>query len=115
MRFVLDEDVPAEVGRVIRREGHECWSAAQANLSGAADDELTVYADDKGAVLVAVDRQFSNRRRLYAVGRHLQFSCPDEAEAALLAKHFDDVLAALRIKPDIFVRLSVHGCEVSMR
>ena len=52
MRFFLDHDVDSAVGAMLRRHGHECWTAAEAALAGAKDDALSVYADDQGAVLV---------------------------------------------------------------
>jgi hypothetical protein len=44
VRFLLDNDVDVAVGRVLRNAGHECWTAAEANLAGriaADDDELS--------------------------------------------------------------------------
>ena len=52
MRFLLDNDVDAAVGKMLRRERHECWTASQVGLAAAMDDELTVWAADRGAALV---------------------------------------------------------------
>jgi hypothetical protein len=43
VRFILDNDVPVSVRTMLLREGHEAWSAYQAGLADAADDDLTVY------------------------------------------------------------------------
>ena len=44
MRFLLDHDVDAAVGQMLRHRGHECWAAGSAGLARAKDDELTVWA-----------------------------------------------------------------------
>jgi predicted nuclease of predicted toxin-antitoxin system len=65
VRFVLDNDVDAEDGVVLRRAGHVCWTAAGAGLAGpvsAVDDEVADYAHDKQAVLITHDREFTRRR-----------------------------------------------------
>jgi hypothetical protein len=36
VRFFLDHDVPASVGKMLRGEGHDCWTAAQAGLAAEA-------------------------------------------------------------------------------
>ncbi|MGH8906915.1 MAG: DUF5615 family PIN-like protein [Egibacteraceae bacterium] len=74
MRFLLDNDVDAVVGRVLRSAGHQCWSVFEAGLAGVAaadDDDLSVYADERGAVVVTHDREFSPQRMANTFGRHL--------------------------------------------
>jgi predicted nuclease of predicted toxin-antitoxin system len=53
VRFFLDENVDVSVGAVLRDAGHECWTAVEAGLSGAIDDAIAVYADDRKAILVS--------------------------------------------------------------
>ena len=57
MRFFLDGNVDAAVGAVLRDAGHDCWTAVEAGLSGAIDDAIAVYADDRKAVLVSHDKR----------------------------------------------------------
>jgi hypothetical protein len=40
VRFFLDNDVDVAVGSLLRRQGHVCWSASDAGLSGATDDGI---------------------------------------------------------------------------
>lgn len=56
MRFVCDHDVDVAVAATLRRLGHDAWTAANAGLSAASDDELTVYAYNQGTALPGVDR-----------------------------------------------------------
>jgi hypothetical protein len=44
------------------RERHEVWSAYEAGLADAEDDDLTVYAARRDAVLESLDAQFMQRR-----------------------------------------------------
>jgi predicted nuclease of predicted toxin-antitoxin system len=71
VRFVLDHNVDAAVAAVLRREGHEAWTAGRAGLSRVSDDELTAYADDRNAALLTHDVEFSERRRKNVIGKHV--------------------------------------------
>ena len=77
MRFFLDNDVSQVVALMLRRARHDAWTAAEAGLADAADDELSVYADDKGAVLLTHDREFTQRRRRNPIGRHVRLACKE--------------------------------------
>jgi predicted nuclease of predicted toxin-antitoxin system len=84
-RFFLDHDVPASVARMLRGEGHECWTASDAGLTTEGqDDYLTGYADIKEAVLVTMDKEFSLRRRVNPMGRHIWLRCPEPEAATML-------------------------------
>ena len=47
--------MPAAVGRHLRSEGHETWTAHEAHLEAATDAELIAYADDHDAVVVTTN------------------------------------------------------------
>jgi predicted nuclease of predicted toxin-antitoxin system len=115
VRFVLDNDVDARIVSLLMRHGHEAWTAANANLQQDKDDDITVYAHDKRAVVVTHDREFSRRRRLNTVGWHIQLRCPEPDAADLLEQHLDHVISLLRGSENIFIRLSADGCDVSYR
>ena len=68
-RFVCDHDVDVAVAMMLRKAGHEAWTAADAGLYRAGDDDLTVYADNKDAVLISHDTEFSQRRRRNVIGQ----------------------------------------------
>jgi hypothetical protein len=55
---VCDHDVDARVAARLRKLGHDAWTAAEAGLNRALDDDLTVYADNQRAVLVSHDSEF---------------------------------------------------------
>jgi predicted nuclease of predicted toxin-antitoxin system len=87
VRFFLDNDVPVSVAKMLRSRGHECWTAGEAGLADAQDDNLTVYATVHYAVLVTLDREFSQRRRKNPIGHHVWLHCPDPEAAAVLGAH----------------------------
>ncbi|HTZ23455.1 MAG TPA: DUF5615 family PIN-like protein [Streptosporangiaceae bacterium] len=96
MRFFLDQNIPVSVRTMLRDEHHDCWTAAEAGLaSEGKDDNLSVYADEKRAVLVTFDREFSQRRIKYPIGRHIWLRCPAPQAAQLLRTHLAEVLALL--------------------
>lgn len=115
MRFLLDHDVDAAVGTMLRRRKHVCLTAAQAGLGAAADDALTVWASDHGAVLVSTDQEFGRRRWRHAIGRHLWVRCHDWEVADLLGVHLDEVTRRMEAQADLTIRLSKDGLSSSAK
>lgn len=96
MRFYLDHDVPAQVcSDVLAPAGHDCWTANNAGLALEQDDDQTVYATDRGAVLVSCDSEFSQRRRRNAIGQHIYLKCPKPEAVEILALHLERILPLL--------------------
>jgi predicted nuclease of predicted toxin-antitoxin system len=98
VRFLLDNDVDIAVCALLKRNGHECWSAAAAGLAGddaAEDDDISVYADEKGAVVITHDREFSLRRRRNTFGRHVWLRCLEPMAVEVLADHLDELVRRL--------------------
>ncbi len=56
MRFLLDHDVPAEVARVLSREGRETACVAAVMSARASDEEVLEYSIRNGYVLVSCNR-----------------------------------------------------------
>jgi predicted nuclease of predicted toxin-antitoxin system len=95
VRFVLDNDVPVSVRAMLLHEGHEAWSAHEAGLAEAEDDDLTIYAARRRSVLVSLDAQFMQRRRANAIGRHVRLRCLEPEAAGVLRGHLKKVLEYL--------------------
>ncbi|HTY71348.1 MAG TPA: DUF5615 family PIN-like protein [Actinomycetes bacterium] len=106
MRFLLDQDVDVAVRRMLIATGHECWTAADAGLTVAADDDLTVYAQAQGAILVTHDAAFSRRRRANCIGHHLWLKCAEMDAAELLRVRLDEVVAQFVGRANVTARLS---------
>ena len=56
MRFFLDHDVPTEVGRVLRQEGHEVIELRQVLPVQASDFEAFGYAREHNLFLITCNR-----------------------------------------------------------
>jgi predicted nuclease of predicted toxin-antitoxin system len=109
MRFILDHDVDVAVGAMLRRNRHECWTAVDAGLQQDRDDDLTVYACGKRAVLVTHDREFSARRRRNAIGHHLWLDVDEWEAASLLEARLDEVCKWFERFADLTLRLTRGG------
>lgn len=110
MRFFLDNDVPVSVGTMLRGHGHESWTAGNAGLATEKqDDALTAYADEKHAVLVTFDVEFSTRRYANAYGHHVWLHCLEFEAAAVLEARLDEVLDELRGREHVTLRVSKAG------
>jgi predicted nuclease of predicted toxin-antitoxin system len=109
VRFLLDHDVDAAVGWMLRRHGHECLTASQVGLAAATDDALTVWACEHRAVVVSTDREFGRRRMQNAIGNHVWLRCPDWEAAAVLEAHLVEVVTRIEARSDLTVRVSVDA------
>lgn len=115
MRFLLDHDVDAAVGRMLRHRGHECWTAGSAGLARAKDDELTVWAVEHQAVLVSTDTEFSQRRMRNSIGHHVWLRCNDWEASEVLANQLDNVLNLLEARSDVTIRVSKDSLSDSSK
>ena len=116
MRFLLDNDVDARVAKVLRRHGHDCWTASEAGLAGviaASDDHISVYAADKDAVVVTHDQEFSRRRLSNTYGKHLWLRCEQPDATHLIGTRLDEIVTALRQHVDVVVIASQNGIEAN--
>lgn len=107
--FLLDQDVQRAVARVLRERNFTVETAHTLGLGEADDDDLTVWADEHGAIVVTHDREFSRRRIRRPIGRHLELRCKERVAAALLRQSLDDVLELLFSADDVTVVLSANG------
>ena len=56
MKFFLDHDVPSEIARVLRQEGHEVTELRSALPMNTTDPEVYRYAKGHGLFLVTCNR-----------------------------------------------------------
>ncbi|HET6750514.1 MAG TPA: DUF5615 family PIN-like protein [Actinomycetes bacterium] len=95
MQFFLDENVDVAVGLVLREAGHDCWAATDAGLSGAIDDAIAVYADERKAVLVSHDKAFAERHRLKTLGKHVWLRCEPFEASDVVRAHLPEITRGL--------------------
>lgn len=106
MRFVLDHDVHVGCRRILTDAGHHCWTVGQAGRATDTDDEQSLYAQRKGAVLISQDREFTQRRKKAVIGRHVRLKCPAPDAPDVLAAHLPELLAILGALEHVVVVMS---------
>jgi predicted nuclease of predicted toxin-antitoxin system len=106
VRFVLDHDVDARVGRVLRQAGHECWPSTAGLSASADDDTVAVYADNRHAVLITHDRPFTLRRMKNTIGRHVRLDCEQPDGPEVIAVRLPDLVAMLEGAQDVVLIVS---------
>lgn len=79
---------------------------ASAGLGEAADDDLTIYAQEHNAALITHDSEFSERRRKNVIGQHIYLKCKEWDAVNVLDNNLDEILVVLARRPDIWIRLS---------
>ncbi|MBK8459192.1 MAG: DUF5615 family PIN-like protein [Micropruina sp.] len=109
MRFVLDNCVDAAVGKEIRRQGHQCWTAADAGLADADDDDLGAYSMEQQAVLMTHDNEFSARRRVNTIGKHVHLDVEEPDAADMIRCALPAMVKALSAADNLFMRVNVNG------
>lgn len=111
MRFVLDNDVDARVGRVLRQAGHECWPSTAGLAASADDDAVTVYAHDREAVVITHDREFTQRRIRNTIGQHVRLNCEQPDGPAVITTHLEELVAELEQAQNIVLVVSAADVE----
>lgn len=106
---LLDQDVQVSVAEMLRGRRFDVETAHKLGLGAADDDDLTVWADDHGAIVITHDREFSRRRIRRPIGRHVELRCKERLAASLLNQFLDEVLELLGSAADVTVVLSTKG------
>ncbi len=58
MRFLVDENLPADVADVLRRDDHDVLNISESNHRGASDQELWRLGASEGRIVVTRDLDF---------------------------------------------------------
>jgi uncharacterized protein with PIN domain len=111
MFFILDHDVAADVGRVIRHARHTCEMVGAAGLARADDDDVSVFADNHHATLLTHDQELITRRRRNTFGRHVHLDCREWEAATLVQAHLDELVTMVASRDAIVVKLSQTGLK----
>lgn len=65
----VDEDLPAEVGDLLRKAGHDAHTVAQEDLTGTPDDRLWSVVQQEQRCLFTADKGFANAQ-VFPPGTH---------------------------------------------
>lgn len=111
MRFVLDHNVDEAVGREIRKRKHDCWRAPEHLAQDGRDDEISIYAVEKDAVVISHDGEFAARRRAHPIGIHVRLKCSEPDAVEVVRLHFADVIEAISYLGIGVINVSWNGVE----
>jgi predicted nuclease of predicted toxin-antitoxin system len=62
VRFKIDENLPVEVGDLLKTAGHDALSVVDQGMGGANDPEVAGICISEGRCLVTLDTDFSDIR-----------------------------------------------------
>ncbi|HME51639.1 MAG TPA: DUF5615 family PIN-like protein [Candidatus Lokiarchaeia archaeon] len=104
MNFLLDENVPSILKKVLREEGHIVSTLKDLDLSQLVNGELAKFAMERNNILITFDEDFillknEIKRKLKVIYFKFNKSNPELANN-LLKKHLKTCLGFLR-KPGI--------------
>ncbi|MBL9202365.1 MAG: DUF5615 family PIN-like protein [Opitutaceae bacterium] len=60
MKFKFDENLPSELGALLRQAGHDAHSVLDENLRGAADRSLAQICREEQRILITLDLDFAH-------------------------------------------------------
>jgi predicted nuclease of predicted toxin-antitoxin system len=109
--WLLDQDVTADVGMMLRRRGQDCISAGKVGLATASDEEISVFADNRHAICVTQDREMITQRRRRTFGRHVHLDCPPWDAAKILEENLSGVIELVESRDAIVVRASRNSVK----
>lgn len=59
-RFLIDEDSPKGLARLLQSHGHDAIHVVDAGLSGYKDPQIAVWAKEQGRIIITRDLGFGN-------------------------------------------------------
>lgn len=83
-------------------------------LATADDDDLSVYAHDKSAVVVTHDKELTERRKRNTFGQHVRLKCKEPDACSILEAHLDEMVAVLGHHPEVVVEVSKTKVKVCL-
>lgn len=66
--FKVDEDLPREIGLMLRKAGHDALSVLEQGLTGAADTRVWEVSQSEGRCILTADKGFGDITKLTAAG-----------------------------------------------
>ncbi len=62
MDFKIDENLPVEVGDLLRQVGHNAVTVVEQHLEGASDSDIASVCQEEGRALITLDTDFADIR-----------------------------------------------------
>jgi hypothetical protein len=110
--FYLDNDVDVGCAPVIRNLGHRCFTTAEAGRQRTEDEDQLIYAHDRGATFVTLDRGIYRRQLAHTMGRLIHFRCEHPDAVDVLDRWLPEVLANLAHREFVIVQMGVDSYDI---
>jgi predicted nuclease of predicted toxin-antitoxin system len=62
MRFKVDENLPIEAAKALRRAGHDAATVLEQRHGGSTDAQLAAFCQREGRILITLDMDFADIR-----------------------------------------------------
>ena len=106
MRFLIDENLPASLSRLLQETGHDILEVAASPLRGSSDEQLWKLAAIEQRILITKDLDFPLPQiRPYPLGLVL-IRVPDTFTGKQITKLFSQALKTTKLK-DLEGRITV--------
>ena len=73
----------------VRQQGHDAWTAYEANLQEAKDEELIAYAAGRGAVLITTNKDCARKARRLRAARVIYLAAREEFAIETMERSLD--------------------------
>jgi predicted nuclease of predicted toxin-antitoxin system len=74
------------VAALLRQRRHDAWTAFEANLQEADDRDLIIYADDKQAILVTINKDCVAFARRMQAARVVYLRCEENRAVTAIGR-----------------------------
>lgn len=108
MKFVIDEQLPARLARLLRDLGHDAVHIDEIGLRGADDRVIWSYVVASGATLVSKDEDFVDLQRALGGASLVRLRIGNCLNAVLLDR-------VRTVWPEVVVRLTEGELQVEVR
>lgn len=100
LRFVIDEDQPRSLGRLLSQQGHDVKDIRDHGLRGFDDKKIYQFAQQNKAVLVTSDFGFSNILHY-----------PPKEHQGIVIVHFPNEMTSDRVAQEVIKQLKGFECD----
>jgi len=90
VRWLIDNNVPRAVTRLLRDRGHDAVEVREILGSAALDADIRAYAVAEGRILLTHDRGLARRCRQWGEA-HVWLRCPEPDDRRHLESHLADI------------------------
>lgn len=98
MRFLVDENLPHSLTRVLRELGHNVLDVVEANLRGTSDEMLWQIAVREKRILITRDLGFSLPNLRPASAGVILIRIPDTSTSLTITNLFRNSLRTMKLK-----------------